>query len=100
MEGADAGKIRPVQIGSPIPNAALRWNGATVKSPKDRRGRSQVSLLVHEIGNLLCSVRLHADSLSSGPQTREAVAAIVTASSRIEAQVARLASLAKKTSHA
>jgi hypothetical protein len=57
----------------------MGWS-PTVRLPKDRTDRGRVSFLVHEINNLICSIRL----------MREEVSAILTAIGRIEIQVARL----------
>jgi len=63
---------------------------------KSKAGRDQVSVLVHGIDNMICSIRLHATNLSVDPRLREATDDILRASRQIEALVISLASLARK----
>ena len=57
----------------------------------------QASLLVHEINNMICSIRMYSSSLSAESNFREAADEILEASRQIERRVTSLASLAKET---
>jgi hypothetical protein len=69
-----------------------------MKSDKSGRNLDQVSLLVHEISNMICCIRMHASSLSVGPSLCEPANEILEVSRRLEARVMSLAALAEKSS--
>ena len=67
---------------------------ALSKPRQDRARFSQVSLLVHEINNLVCSIRLYATNLQLEPQFCELSKDILSATRQVESRVADLAALA------
>lgn len=72
--------------------------GHTMKSAKSGQNLDQVSLLVHEISNMICSIRMHASSLSVDPNSCESAHEILDVSRQIEARVMTLAAMAEKPS--
>jgi hypothetical protein len=60
--------------------------------------RDPVSLIVHEIKNMICSLRLQANNLSTEAQLSEVADDIRSASDQIEELVMQLASLVRKPS--
>jgi hypothetical protein len=87
-----------VKVKSPQPLRLLASSAApshTMKSAKSGGNVVQVSLLVHEINNLICCIRMHASSLSVESDLRESVNEIIEASRQIETRVMTLASLSE-----
>jgi nitrogen-specific signal transduction histidine kinase len=84
--------VKPLQAVQ-ITTDALESKVVTIAKRSQRR--DQVSSLVHEIDNIICGLRLHADNLSAEPQFGEAANDVFDASQRIEALVVHLASLAR-----
>jgi hypothetical protein len=54
--------------------------------------------LVHEINNMICSIRMHADCVSQEPRFHDSAHEILMASRQIETRVQDLAALAGNTS--
>jgi len=68
-----------------------------MKLEKSGQEKDPVSLCVHSISNLLCSIRLHANSFLEQEHLREAAEDILTADREIETAVTELALLARRT---
>ncbi len=67
-----------------------------MKSAKSGQNLDQVSLLVHEISNMICSIRMHANSLSVEPKVLQSANEILEVSRQVEVCVMTLAALARK----
>jgi signal transduction histidine kinase len=66
-----------------------------VKSAKGKQKQDRVSLIVHEINNMICGLRMQANNLSAKPHLSEPADDIRSASDQIEVLVKQLASLAR-----
>jgi len=57
----------------------------------------EISSVLHEINNMLCTIRLHASCISGDPALQESAKELLEASRSIETQVSTLAGFAKRS---
>lgn len=67
------------------------------QDPSRNRKKHEVELLLHAINNLLCSIRFHADALSTHEEVGGQATDILNASRQLKTDIDKLASLARRS---